>query len=295
MLLVMYVLCLPPSMAQVREYSFKNTSGFTANDFHFQTDGFNIKNASATLGGAQCFPGRPPNNPPSTTFEWSTGENMIPIPNGATMKLKVRTGNGHGSMILKGYFTQNGVKIGNDIGKKLAVSLHQFNENEGYINFHNTDTIDVQLNNVLVHIDNTSDPLETEPYQPDGVQWMDIPSNFLLAADDEVNFLYTNSLPDGYVAIAYTSFAVNNPEDISEEKVVFAPLDCGLEFLQLNENPIENGTYRAQNISSEGVIPNGATVDYIAGQNITLHRGFRVEQQADFAAEIEDCSVTDNQ
>ena len=53
---------------------------------------------------------------------------------------------------------------------------------------------------------------------------------------------------------------------------------------------IPDNTYQADiDIVSDGTIPDGGTVNYRAGENISLGNGFSVKAQADFSAHISDC------
>jgi hypothetical protein len=62
--------------------------------------------------------------------------------------------------------------------------------------------------------------------------------------------------------------------------------------LTVNSNPIASNTYRANtSLIATGRVANGSTVNFRAGQNITLSPGFRVENGATFSARIQACPV----
>jgi len=51
-----------------------------------------------------------------------------------------------------------------------------------------------------------------------------------------------------------------------------------------------NGLYNASNtLNTDATIPAGNTAEYKAGQTIQLKSGFKVQPNAEFSAEIEDC------
>jgi len=62
-------------------------------------------------------------------------------------------------------------------------------------------------------------------------------------------------------------------------------------LLYVNDQPVADGVYQASNqLNSGGIIPDGGAVDFKAGQTIRLDNGFKVEVNADFSAEIDDCN-----
>ena len=69
--------------------------------------------------------------------------------------------------------------------------------------------------------------------------------------------------------------------------------DCDGIHLTLNEQPINDGTYQAEEtITSTAFIQAGANVIFEAGQSILLEAGFEAISNSTFLASIEDCSET---
>jgi len=66
---------------------------------------------------------------------------------------------------------------------------------------------------------------------------------------------------------------------------------CILPLISVNDQPIPNGTYQASDeVNSIGTVPVGGNVNFKAGQTIKLDNNFTIESNADFSAEIEDCT-----
>lgn len=62
------------------------------------------------------------------------------------------------------------------------------------------------------------------------------------------------------------------------------PLNLNLSYV------VPDNLYQAEiNVTSDGTVPDGGTVDYKAGTIICLDKGFVAEDQADFSAEIYNC------
>lgn len=74
--------------------------------------------------------------------------------------------------------------------------------------------------------------------------------------------------------------------------ICFSDTPCTRNRLRLNFAPILDGTYQAiEEVTSFGRIPNGGSVDFIAGMTITLYPGFEVESAATFTASINECGL----
>ena len=68
--------------------------------------------------------------------------------------------------------------------------------------------------------------------------------------------------------------------------------DCSCPLDAMINSFIQSGVYNAENnITSDGVVEEFSNVNFRAGNMITLENGFEVELNADFLAEIFDCSV----
>lgn len=241
------IFCMSLSIAigqTTKEYEFKNESAVDANDFHFEiTSGAKIKNASATYNSNECFPDKV-FDPPSATLDWAKAENTIEIPDGSTMKLKVELDR-NSVRDISGYFTRDGVEIGTGNPVAVIASLDQINPNEGFITFTNEEPANVQLNDVIVHVDNTINPLNSNPYAPNGMLYSDVPPNFLLTPGETISFYYFNNLPNSYLSINSNNIRTNNPTEVYHEKTVFFIggennlLGC-TDFCAVNFNPDAN-------------------------------------------------------
>lgn len=64
---------------------------------------------------------------------------------------------------------------------------------------------------------------------------------------------------------------------------------------ELNATPINAGNYRAaNNIVSSGIVSAGNTMNFLAGESITLQAGFHAEGGAFFSASIQSCGINTN-
>ncbi len=94
-----------------------------------------------------------------------------------------------------------------------------------------------------------------------------------------------NNLPAGTYSVLIT-----DANGCSSAYTAEVQEDCCPATLLIPGNIPSNLYQAGQSITSNGTVPPGGTVDFKAGQIISLISGFTVQPQADFSAEIEGCN-----
>lgn len=108
-------------------------------------------------------------------------------------------------------------------------------------------------------------------------------------------YLWSNGDTYRYTDLAAGTYSVTVTLDGSgctAVSTVTVPEDCTIcrDDLLL-ENTMTSPLYRVyESITSYGTVPSGNAVDFKAGEAVILQNGFKVEPQAAFSAEIEDCN-----
>lgn len=107
---------------------------------------------------------------------------------------------------------------------------------------------------------------------------------------DKTNF-NCSDLGDQIVTVEATDIAGNVGTGTATVTIEDPSFNCCVTVLDLNDDPIMDGTYKASDlINSSGVIPGGGNVNFQAGTEINLHPGFEIILGAEFYAFIMNCS-----
>jgi len=210
-----------PPKAKTKE--FKNTSGQPANDFHLQVLGAgSIVSANCPGFGANSTKTFPvPANQQAEQVKnvsWPASENVTPIAANGSVIITYNATSGLANFDLGDcYFTKDGVKV---TTKAIDVNagLKNNGANSGEVEFSNYDPLQsIVLTNIVVHVDNSVDPVSTGPYSPTGTLVGGIPSTITLAPGASQTYPFTFTNGAYFVSTHYTSALVSDPTDLFDE------------------------------------------------------------------------------
>ncbi len=203
---------------------FKNTSGDVANDFHLQVfNGGSILSATCPGFGTNSTktfadPRTVPPGIETKNVSWPKSENVTPIPAGGTVKITFTSTSGL-TLFDNGdcTFTKDGIDVGTKAISADA-DLKNNGANSGEVEFSNYDPLQsIVLTNIVVHVDNSVDPVSSGPYSPNGSLVGGIPSTITLAPGASQTYPFTFTNGAYFVSTHYTSALVSDPADLFDE------------------------------------------------------------------------------
>jgi len=163
------------------------------------------------------------------------------------------------------------------------------------IDLTNIDSIVINFDYMAVNMDGTKDFFLD--ITTDGGATYTVIKQWIHGTDFSNNIVYsenigmTNSFGSSLVNFRFTCRGTINDDQVYLDDIEIQLCEIGcIDYMIQNTNPIvQQSEYLEKAIESNGVIPAGSTIEFVAGNYVELSKGFEVELSSVFHAFIEYC------